>query len=421
MSKITTESEVRAKGKLAKKASFKLNMKSTFEKNEALEKVAKQLVIDQTIILEENKKDLQTGKDNGLSESILDRIMLNEARIQGMADGILQLIELEDPVGELLESTQKENGLQIEKRRVPIGVIGMIYEARPNVTIDAATLSLKTGNAVVLRGSSSAKYSNKALVQTIHRALEQTSLPMDSVQLIEDTSHETAKELFHLKEYLDVLIPRGGKGLIDLVVKEASVPVLETGAGNCHIYVDTDANYEMALKIVLNAKTQRPSVCNAAESLLIHHNWFIQYGKQFLQQLQQANISIIGDEHICEVLPAATIATDDDYATEFLSLTLSVKVVENVYEAIDHINIYGTHHSESIITEDSLAAQTFLTCVDAAAVYHNASTRFTDGFEYGYGAEIGISTQKLHARGPMGLPALTSTKYFIYGDGQIRE
>lgn len=421
MTKITIESEVRSKGKLAKQASYTLNMKTTIEKNEALAKIADQLIIDQMMIIEENKKDLLAGKNNGLANSVLDRILLNEDRIQTMSDGIKQLIQLEDPVGELLESITKENGLQIKKRRVPIGVIGMIYEARPNVTIDAATLSLKTGNAVILRGSSSAKFSNRVLVQTIHRALEHTDFPIEAVQLIEDTSHETAKELFHLKEYLDVLIPRGGKALIDLVVREASVPVLETGAGNCHVFVDSSASYEKALKIILNAKTQRPSVCNAAESLLIQRDWFLQHGKLLLNNLHAAHINIIGDEHVCEIHPTAILATEEDYATEFLNLTLSVKVVESLYEAIEHINKYGTNHSESIITEDPLAAQTFLTCVDAAAVYHNASTRFTDGFEYGYGAEIGISTQKLHARGPMGLPALTSTKYMIYGNGQIRE
>ena len=421
MADITTTSEVRTKGKKAKLASFMLNLKTTLEKNEALAKIAEQLLIDQNMIIEENKKDLLAGKAKCFTESTLDRIMLNEARIQAMADAIQQLIQLEDPVGELLEYTTKENGLLIEKRRVPLGVIGMIYEARPNVTIDAATLSLKTGNAVILRGSSSAKYSNKTLVETVHRALEDIAFPQDSVQLIEDTSHETAKELFHLKEYLDALIPRGGKALIDLVVNEATVPVLETGAGNCHVYVDSNANYEMALKIILNAKTQRPSVCNAAESLLIEHNWFTQFGKELLTALGEENIQIIGDEQVCKVIQSAILATEEDYAAEFLSLKLSVKVVKNVYEAIEHINKYGTNHSESIITEDPNSAQTFLTSVDAAAVYHNASTRFTDGFEYGYGAEIGISTQKLHARGPMGLPALTSTKYFIYGNGQIRD
>lgn len=282
-------------------------------------------------------------------------------------------------------------------------------------------LSLKTGNAVILRGSSSAKFSNTALVASIHRALAKTSIPIEAVQLIEDTSRETVKELFHLKEYLDVLIPRGGKALIDLVVKEATVPVLETGAGNCHIYVDQMADYIKAEKICLNAKTQRPSVCNAAESLLIHPIWFKSHGMQLLTALHDAGVTIIGDEQVCQLFEAALPATEEDYAMEYLDLTISVKLVENVYEAIEHIHRFGTHHSEAIITEDQLVAETFLNNVDAAAVYHNASTRFTDGFEFGYGAEIGISTQKLHARGPMGLPALTSTKYFIYGNGQIRE
>jgi len=297
----------------------------------------------------------------------------------------------------------------------------MIYEARPNVTVDAATLSLKTGNAVILRGSSSAKFSNVALVASIHRALSKTAIPVDAVQLIEDTNRETVKELFHLKEYLDVLIPRGGKALIDLVVNEATVPVLETGAGNCHMYVDHTADYIKAEKICINAKTQRPSVCNAAESLLIHPEWFKEHGKQLLSALHQAGVTIIGDATVCQALDFAELATVEDYATEYLDLKISVKIVENVYEAIEHINKYGTNHSEAIITEDQLVADTFLNSVDAAAVYHNASTRFTDGFEFGYGAEIGISTQKLHARGPMGLPALTSTKYFIHGNGQIRE
>ena len=296
----------------------------------------------------------------------------------------------------------------------------MIYEARPNVTIDAATLSIKTGNAVLLRGSSSATFSNIALVASIHRALEAVNFPQDAVLLIEDTSRETAKTLFTLNEYLDVLIPRGGKNLIDLVVREASVPVLETGAGNCHIFIDETASLEMARDIIVNAKTQRPSVCNAAESILIHENFFANHGKELLESLSVVGINIYGDEQVCSVLQQALQATEEHYAEEFLSLTLSVKVVENTYAAIHHINQYGTNHSEAIITESAENAALFLNSVDAAAVYHNASTRFTDGFEYGYGAEIGISTQKLHARGPMGLPALTSTKYFVYGEGQVR-
>lgn len=421
MSKITTESEVQQKGKLAKQASYTMNIKSTAEKNDALAKIAEQLLIDVNEIMQENKKDIQAGKEKGITESILDRILLNETRIKAMSDAIHELIQLTDPVGEELESITKENGLKIIKKRVPLGVIGMIYEARPNVTIDAATLSLKTGNAVILRGSSSAKNSNIALVKTIHRALEKSEIPLEAIQLIEDTAHETAKELFNLTEYLDVLIPRGGKGLIDLVVRESTVPVLETGAGNCHIFVDQTANYEIALPIILNAKTQRPSVCNAAESLLIQRDWFEGNGAELLNSLVNAGITIIGDENVCEILPNAILATEEDYATEYLSLTISVKVVESVYEAIDHINKYGTMHSEAIISEDPINVQAFLNSVDAAAVYHNASTRFTDGFEFGYGAEIGISTQKLHARGPMGLPALTSTKYLVYGNGQTRE
>lgn len=414
-------SEVQLKGKLAKAASYVLNIKTTCEKNDALTKIADQLIVDQDTIIAENAKDLAYGEEQGMPVSTLDRIMLNKERIEAMANAIHLLVKLEDPVGNLLEKIEKDNGLLIEKRLVPIGVIGMIYEARPNVTVDAATLSLKTGNAVILRGSSSAKFSNVAIVASIHRALEKTSIPVDAVQLIEDTNRETAKELFHLKEYLDVLIPRGGKALIDLVVREATVPVLETGAGNCHIYVDQTADYIKAEKICLNAKTQRPSVCNAAESLLIHPDWYKEYGPQLLSTLHQAGVTIIGDEFVCQALDFVLLATEEDYATEYLDLKVSVKLVENVYEAIEHINKYGTNHSEAIITEDQLVAETFLNSVDAAAVYHNASTRFTDGFEFGYGAEIGISTQKLHARGPMGLPALTSTKYFIHGNGQIRE
>lgn len=420
MTIVNTESEVKQKGKRAKVASYLMNIKTTAEKNDALEKIAQQLLIDQQIIIDENAKDIENGQEKGLSPSTLDRILLTAERIQAMSSAIQELIVLNDPVGQLLESIDKENGLHIEKKRVPLGVIGMIYEARPNVTIDAATLSLKTGNAVILRGSSSAKNSNIALVASIHRALENSSIPVDAVLLIEDTSHETASELFHLNEYLDVLIPRGGKNLIDLVVREASVPVLETGAGNCHVYVDKTANFEMAQKIIINAKTQRPSVCNSAESVLIQRDWFEEQGEKLLTLLVAAGITIIGDKYVCEVLPKATLATEVDYGTEYLRLTLSVKIVENVFEAIDHINTYGTNHSEAIVTEDLTAAQVFLNSVDAAAVYHNASTRFTDGFEFGYGAEIGISTQKLHARGPMGLPALTSTKYYITGNGQIR-
>ena len=413
-------SEILQKGKLAKKASFALVDISTEDKNEALAKIADQLLIDQAFILDENQKDLASGKENGLSESVLDRIMLNEKRIQDMADAIRLLIELKDPIGETLETIQKENGLRIKKSRVPLGVIGMIYEARPNVTIDAATLTLKTGNAVILRGSSSASFSNKALVQSIHTALEKSNVPVDAVQLIEDTSRETAKELFHLKEYLDVLIPRGGKNLIDTVVREATVPVLETGAGNCHVFIDESADYKMAERIVINGKTQRPSVCNAIETVLVEEKWFVKHGKDLLETIHDHGVEIYGDKAVCSVFGAAKLATEEDWHTEYLALSISVKVIEGVDEAIQHINKYGTNHSEAIVTEQETHANKFLTKVDAAAVYHNASTRFTDGSEFGYGAEIGISTQKLHARGPMGLNALTSSKFFVYGSGQIR-
>jgi glutamate-5-semialdehyde dehydrogenase len=414
-------SEIREKGKKAKQASFSLIGVTTSEKNKALENIANFLLEDKQYLIRENEKDLADGKKRGLSESVLDRIMLNEKRIEDMSAAIKLLIELKDPIGETLETIQKDNGLLIKKKRVPIGVIGMIYEARPNVTIDAATLSLKTGNAVILRGSSSAQFSNKALIETIHRALEKTAIPVDAVQLIEDTSREAAKELFHLNEYLDVLIPRGGKGLIQTVVSESTVPVLETGAGNCHIFIDETAKSDMAERIVINGKTQRPSVCNAIETVLIQEDWFDLHGVEILAALQNKGVEIYGDEKVCRTFPSAKPATEEDWYTEYLGLTVSVKVVANVQEAILHINKYGTQHSEAIITEDKGNTELFLTKVDAAAVYHNASTRFTDGFEFGYGAEIGISTQKLHARGPMGLQALTSSKYYIYGEGQIRE
>ena len=413
-------SEVLAKGKAAKEASFSLVDISSEEKNEALAKIADQLLVDQGMIIEENRKDLEAGKKNGLTESVLDRIMLNEKRILDIAEAIRLLIDLKDPIGETIETIEKENGLLIKKKRVPIGVIGMIYEARPNVTVDAATLALKTGNAVILRGSSSARFSNQALIQSIHQALENSSVPVNAVQLIEDTSRETAEELFHLKEYLDVLIPRGGKNLIDTVVREASVPVLETGAGNCHIFIDETADDQMAENIVINGKTQRPSVCNAIETILVEENWFSQYGKSLLEKLDEHQVEIFGDDKVANVFQKAKLATEEDWYTEYLALSVSVKVIKDVHEAIQHINTYGTNHSEAIVTENEQNATLFLNKVDAAAVYHNASTRFTDGSEFGYGAEIGISTQKLHARGPMGLQALTSSKFYIYGSGQIR-
>ncbi|MED0586034.1 glutamate-5-semialdehyde dehydrogenase [Bacillus subtilis] len=414
-------SEVSVKAKLAKEAAAEMIMKTTAEKDEALSLIANGLRKELDFLLAENAKDIENGKENGLTPDIIDRLTLDEKRIRDIADAVELLIDLADPIGDSLETIEKENGLFIEKIRVPLGVVGMIYEARPNVTVDAATLCLKTGNAVVLRGSSSAIHSNKALVSVIHRALEQSALPIHAVQLIEDTSRETAKELFTLNDGLDVLIPRGGKKLIDLVVRESTVPVLETGAGNCHIFIDETAKPQMAEKVVVNAKTQRPSVCNAIESLLIHKAWARQHGKELLTQLENAGVEIRGDELVCELHPSSKQASKEDWETEFLAPVLSVKTVENVQEAVKHIQQYGTNHSEAILTENDKNAAYFQTAVDAAAVYHNASTRFTDGFEFGYGAEIGISTQKLHARGPMGLPALTSTKYIIKGTGQIRE
>lgn len=414
-------SEVQMRGKAAKTASYQIVEATTEEKNTALLLIAEQLIKDQANIIDANKKDVENGRENGLDKSVLDRIMLNEERIEAMANAIKSLVDLHDPIGEVLEESTLDNGLNVNKVRVPIGVIGMIYEARPNVTIDAATLALKTSNAVILRGSSSAIHSNIALVASIHQALKKSALPVDAVQLIEDTARETAQELFQLNDYLDVLIPRGGEKLIKTVIRESTVPVIETGAGNCHAFIDASAKQKMAEEIVLNAKLQRPSVCNAIESLLIHKEWFEQYGIELLNTLHEQNVKIIADEQITKAFPKATLATKDDWAKEYLDLTMSVKLVSNTAEAIEHINTYGTHHSETIITEDEKNKQAFLQTVDSSSVYHNASTRFTDGFEFGYGAEIGISTQKLHARGPMGLQALTSTKFIVQGTGQVRE
>lgn len=421
MSEVVTVSEVQLKGQKAKNVSSVLVGVSTEEKNEALSLIAEQLIVDKEFIIQENKKDLEAGKASGLSEEMLDRLMLNAERIEDIADAVKLLVELKDPVGEIIESITKENGLVITKKRVPIGVVGMIYEARPNVTADAATLSLKTGNAAILRGSSSAKYSNQAIIQSIHKGLEKSVIPIEAVQLIEDTSRETAKELFQLNDYLDVLIPRGGKNLIETVIRESTVPVLETGAGNCHIYIDETAELGMAKEIALNAKLQRPSVCNAIETILIHDKWFTQYGKEIVKSLQENDVTIYGDGTVQALSETVKEATEENWYMEYLGLGISIKVVETVDEAITHINKYGTGHSEAILTENENHAALFLNKVDAAAVYHNASTRFTDGAEFGYGAEIGISTQKLHARGPMGLQALTSSKFVIQGSGQIRE
>lgn len=413
--------EVLAKGKKAKEIARELVLKSTSQKNEALAVIAERLIVETAYIVEENKRDIEEGKAKGFSDSLLDRLMLTEQRIVDMAEGIKQLIELRDPVGERVSEWERPNGLSIQEMRVPLGVVGMIYEARPNVTVDAATICLKTGNAVILRGSSSAINSNKAIVEVIHRALKQTSLPEESVQLIEDTTRDSAKQLFTMNDYLDVLIPRGGKQLIDTVVREASVPVLETGAGNCHIFIDETADKQMAIDIIINAKTQRPSVCNAIETIVLHEKWAQQFGSELFSTLKEKGVELRGDQRALAIDSSIVLASEEDWETEFLSLTLAVKVVSSIEEAIYHINTYGSMHSEAIITEDEENVNKFFTSVDAAALYHNASTRFTDGSEFGFGAEIGISTQKLHVRGPMGLPALTSTKYVIRGNGQIRK
>ncbi|MEH7239140.1 glutamate-5-semialdehyde dehydrogenase [Bacillus sp. JJ1562] len=413
-------SELIEKAKKAKIAAATLAKATTEQKNKALSTISEQLLKEQAFILEENHKDLQTGKENGMSESLLDRLKLNEQRIQDMADALIHLTKLEDPIGQLIEEWERPNGLKIAQVRVPLGVIGMIYEARPNVTVDASSLCLKTGNSVVLRGSSTAIHSNKAIVKVIQGALELSNLPIETVQLLEDTSRETASEMFKLNEYLDVLIPRGGAKLIQTVVQNSTVPVLETGAGNCHVFIDETADPKMAIEIAINAKVQRPSVCNAIENVLVQKDWASNHLQELINALQEHDVQIHGDEAVQQVGKGVIPAQMGDWGTEFLGLEVTVKVVEDVGEAIAHINHYGTKHSEAIISESVESVEQFFTEVDAAAVYHNASTRFTDGFEFGFGAEIGISTQKLHARGPMGLPALTSTKYTIRGNGQIR-
>ncbi|WP_088102388.1 glutamate-5-semialdehyde dehydrogenase [Halalkalibacter urbisdiaboli] len=412
--------ELRTKAKRAQQLTYELAAKTTEEKNNALLAMASQLVEEEAFIIQENNKDIEAGKQNGMSESLLDRLTLTSARIKDMAEGLKQVVDLHDPVREVMTSFERPNGLKIEKVRVPLGVIGMIYEARPNVTVDASSLCLKTGNAVLLRGSSTAIHSNKAIVQVLHRALQKTTIPFEAIQLIEDTSRETATEMFTLNEYLDVLIPRGGATLIQSVVKNASVPVLETGVGNCHVYIDESAREDMAIAIAINAKTQRPSVCNAAETILVHEKWANEHLNKLLEELTAKNVELFGDEQLCEKDARFKQAQETDWADEYLDLKVALKVVSSVEDAIEHIHQYGTKHSEAIISETETNVVKFLNEIDAAAVYHNASTRFTDGFEFGFGAEIGISTQKLHARGPMGLEALTSTKYLIHGEGQIK-
>lgn len=413
--------EVQLKSELAKKATAVMNRLTTDQNNEALLRMADLLVVRADSIIEANEKDLSRGKQQGITDSLLDRLALNEERIGDMAEGLQQIAELQNPIGDVLETIERPNGLRIEKVRVPLGVIGIIYEARPNVTVDAAGLCLKTGNAVVLRGSSSALQSNKAIVDVLHDALQLTSVPMDALQLIEDTDRSSVGKMLKLNGLLDVIIPRGSASLIQSVVQHATVPVIETGAGICHIYIDKSADPDMAEAIAFNAKVQRPSVCNSMETLLVHKQFAERHLTGLLEGFETRRVELRGCAQTLIYAPWAKKASEQDYATEHHDYVLNVRVVDSLSEAMDHVAHYGTMHSECIVTQSKERAQHFLNEVDAAVVYYNASTRFTDGFEFGYGAEIGVSTQKLHARGPMGLPALTSTKYRIYGNGQTRE
>ncbi len=413
--------ELNIKGSMAKKAALPLSLMTAEEKNAALYAVAQALCDKSAYIIEENRKDVEKGKENGMNAGLVDRLMLNEDRILAMAEGIRQVAELPDPIGEVVSENVKTNGLHIKQLRVPLGVIGIIYEARPNVTADAAALCLKSGNAVILRGGKEAFNSNLAIIRVMQEAAYGAGIPEGAINLVEDTSRESALGLMRLNEYLDVIIPRGGAGLIKTVIENATVPAIETGTGNCHIFVDESADLEMAKKIVINAKTSRPSVCNAEEKLLVHRNIAEEFLPSMLRELKERGVEIVGDEAVCSVFADTIPATEEDWGTEYLDLKIGVKVVDGIDEAIEHINKYNTRHSDAIITENQENAQRFLSEIDAAAVYVNASTRFTDGFEFGFGAEIGISTQKMHARGPMGLKELTTTKYVIYGNGQIRE
>lgn len=409
-------------GQQAKVAGRQIAKLSTAAKNDLLNQVAKALVAESAYIITENAKDMVNAKENGISEIMQDRLLLTEDRIAGIAEGVRQVADLQDPIGQVVRGYTNLDGLKIVQKRVPMGVIAMIFESRPNVSIDAFSLAFKTNNAIILRGGRDAINSNKALVTVARKALENAGITADAVQLVEDTSHEVAEELMAATKYVDLLIPRGGARLIQTVKEKAKVPVIETGVGNCHIYVDKYANLDMATQIVINAKTQRPSVCNAAESLVVHAD----IAEDFLPHLEKAiskvqAVEFRADEKALKLMEKAVPASPEDFATEFLDYIMSVKVVDSLDEAIDWINTYTTSHSEAIVTQDISRAEQFQDDVDAAAVYVNASTRFTDGFVFGLGAEIGISTQKMHARGPMGLESLTSTKFYINGQGQIRE
>ena len=408
-------------GKNAKSVVPELLSLSSDKKNRVLHQVAQNLLAQKDFLIAENSLDVKKAEENGISESMIDRLRLTESRIAGMAEGLTKLTALNDPVGEVLGMTKRPNGLLIGRKRVPLGVIGMIYESRPNVTADAFGLCFKTGNAVILRGGSDAIHSNIAILKCIQEGLTACGVSKEAVQLITDTDREVVGRMMKLSEYIDVLIPRGGAGLIKRVVENSTIPVIETGTGNCHIYVDEFADLAMAKDILINAKTQRTGVCNACESLVIHEKVLNEALPVLVSALEEHGVEIRADEKAREVCPELLPASDEDFGTEYLDLIISVKTVASIEEAIAHINRYNTGHSEAIITKDYGNAQKFLQDIDAAAVYVNASTRFTDGFEFGFGAEIGISTQKLHARGPMGLEALTTYKYIVYGDGQIRQ
>ena len=407
-------------GIAAKKAERAVTGISVQQKNAALKAISDKLLACKELIIKENARDLETAEANGMSQSMLDRLTLTESRIEAMSEGVLQVTALDDPIGEVLGGRDLPNGLHIIKKRVPLGVIGIIFESRPNVTVDAASLCLKSGNVCILRGGSDAIHSNKCLVSLMREALKETGVCEDAIALVVDTSRQVAGEMMKLNQYIDVLIPRGGGGLIRSVMQNSTIPVIQTGEGNCHVYVDRFADIDMAVSIVDNAKTQRPSVCNAIENVLVHKD----VAEQFFTALAKkwdGKVKFIGDEETAKYVTVEHIADDEDYRKEFLDYVIAAKVVKSIDEAIDHINRFGTKHSECIVTINLDSAEKFQQTVDAAAVYVNASTRFTDGFEFGLGAEIGISTQKLHARGPMGLEALTTYKYLINGKGQIRQ
>lgn len=407
-------------GRQAKEASVVLAQAPMNDKNELLREAADQLVTNQNYILSENVKDVKAAMERGMSEALVDRLTLTVDRIEGMAEGLRQVADLEDPIGAVTEMKPNKSGLLIGKKVVPLGVVGIIYESRPNVTADAFALCFKTGNACLLRGGSDAIHSNLAITKVLQESLAKKKMPVFGIQLLEDTSRKTATKMMQMNEYIDVLIPRGGAGLIRSVVKNSTVPVIETGTGNCHTYIDEYADPQMAVDIVVNAKTQRLGTCNTCESLVIHKDVVQTHLPAIVEALLQKGVQVRGDERVMAVSDQVIRATEEDWGTEYLDAVISVKVVDSFDEAVKHINRYNTKHSEAIVTDSYSHAQEFLEKIDAAAVYVNASTRFTDGFEFGFGAEIGISTQKIHARGPMGLDALTTTKFIIYGNGQIR-